>query len=45
MLDIKENTETVADTETGIVEWQIHTVATAADESNGDSCGCGCGCQ
>ena len=44
MLDIKENAETVSDSDTGIVEWQIQTVATAADESNGDSCGCGCGC-
>ena len=44
MLDIKENAETVSDSDTGIVEWQIQTVATAADESNGDSCDCGCGC-
>jgi hypothetical protein len=44
MLDIKEKAETVMVSDTGIVEWQIQTVASAADETNADGCGCGCGC-
>jgi hypothetical protein len=44
MLNIKENVETVTETDTGIVEWQIQSIASAADETNADSCSCGCGC-
>ncbi|NKB19042.1 MAG: hypothetical protein GKS01_00720 [Alphaproteobacteria bacterium] len=44
MQDIKDKVELIADSDAGIVEWQIQTVASAADETNGDSCGCSCGC-